>query len=169
MLNRFMTYFPCLLRLSFFARIQSRLPFGGLPRICLIFSLIKKILWKLWLRARSISQKSVDFLVSTIPCWILFIIGFRIMHFHMISIVYYLLLPSFYKRGFFFRANNYHNSTVTIKKFNTILYYLLLANGTCSGFPDSETPVPSPLGNCWTAPPANSTTNILNKVLTFSN
>ena len=99
--NRFMTYFPCLLRLSFFARIQSRLPFSGLPRICLIFSLIKIVVWKLWLRTRSISQKSVDFLVSTIPCWILFIIGFRIMHFHMISIVYYFLLPSFYKRVFF--------------------------------------------------------------------
>ena len=61
MLNRFKTYFPCLLRLSFFAIIQSRLPLGGLPRICLIFSLMQKIVWKSSLCA-PISQKSVDFL-----------------------------------------------------------------------------------------------------------
>ena len=143
-----MTYFPCLLRLSFFARIQSRLPFSGLPRICLIFSLIKKSRLKIMTacsfyfseirRFFSLNYSLLDFIYNWVP-------------YHAFSYDLNCLLSytaQFLQTWFFFRANNYHNSTLTIQKFNTILYYLLLANGTYSGFPDSETPVPSPLGNC---------------------
>ena len=86
----------------------------------------------------SLNYSLLDFIYNWVP-------------YHAFSYDLNCLLSStaqFLQTWFFFRANNYHNSTVTIKKFNTILYYLLLANGTCSGFPDSETPVPSPLGNC---------------------
>ena len=128
----------------------------------------EKIVWKLSLRVLSISQKSADYFWSL--CYSLDFPNSIPYHkfsylLNCLTIIIYSKVQKFPKVAF----SGQVTTIFLLKKFYPILHYLLPANATCSGFPDSQAPVPSPLGNCWTVPPANNSTNILNKIPTFNN